>query len=71
MKYALVGIILAVAIAGAYWCGYAVGSSDVKVEYVTKEVEVVKYVEKKKAEIYSAPNAQRGDLIRLFNAGKL
>lgn len=71
MKYALVGIILAVAIAGSYWCGYVVGSSDVKVEYVTKEVEVVKYVEKKKAEIYSTPNARRDDIIRLFNAGKL
>ena len=30
-----------------------------------------KIVEKKKAEIYSAPNAQRDDLVRLFNAGKL
>ena len=71
MKYALVGIIFAVAIAGSYCCGYAVGSRDVKVKYITKEVEVVKYVDKKKAEIYSAPNAQRDDIIRLFKSGTL
>lgn len=71
MKYALLGIILAAAIAGAYYSGYAVGSRDVKIEYVVQEKEVIKYVEKKKAEIYSAPNAQRDDLVRLFNDGKL
>ena len=47
------------------------GKSRAETKIVTKQIEVVKYVEKKKAEIYSAPNAQRDDLVRLFNTGKL
>lgn len=71
MKYALLGIILAAAIAGAYYSGYAVGSRDVKIEYVVKEKEVIKYVEKKKAEIYSAPNAGRDLLLKRLHNGEL
>lgn len=71
MKYAICGALLAAAILGAYCSGYAVGSRDVKIEYVTKEVEVIKYVDKQKDKIYSSPTAVPTDLIRLFNEGTL
>ena len=71
MKYAICGALLGLAIAGAYYSGYAVGSRNIRIEYITKEKEVVKYVEKKKAQIYSTPSANRDNLIGLFNANKL
>lgn len=71
MRYVVSGVILALAIAGAYYSGYAVGSRDVKIEYVTKEVEVIKYVDKQKDKIHSLPINTPDDLIRLFNDGKL
>lgn len=71
MKYAICGALLGLAVLGAYCSGYAVGSRDVKIEYVTKEVEVIKYVDKQKDKIYSSPIAVPNDLIRLFNDGKL
>lgn len=71
MRYAFCGIILGIAIAGAYYSGYAVGSRDVKIEYITEKVEVVKYVEKEKAKIYSTPAAKPDDIVQLFNDGIL
>jgi hypothetical protein len=71
MKYAICGALLAAAILGAYCSGYAVGSRNVKIEYITQEKEVVKYVEKQKGKIYSSPTAVPTDLIRLFNEGTL
>lgn len=48
MKYAvLIGLFILV-VGGAYYAGYRVGSSDKQVEYVTKQVEVVKYVSQKR-----------------------
>ena len=41
-RYAVLGIMLALVVAGAYWSGYAVGSRDVKIEYVVREKEVIK-----------------------------
>ena len=43
----------------------------VKVQIGGIEVEVVKYVEKKKSEIYSQPNASRSELLKLMHSGKL
>ena len=57
MKYAVCSALLALAILCSYYSGYAVGSRDVRIEYVTKEVEEVRYVDKKKAKIYSSPAA--------------
>ena len=71
MKYALLGIILAATIAGAYYSGYAVGSRDVKIEYVVKEKEVIKYVEKEKAIIHSKPNATREQILELMRRNML
>ena len=71
MKYAIFSALFGLAVCGAYYSGYAVGSRNVRIEYITKEKQVVKYVEKKKAQIYSTPSAVPSDLIWLFNANKL
>lgn len=71
MKYAICCVVLVATVIGAYFSGYSVGSRDVRIEYITKEVEVIKYVEKKKAKIHSSPAAIPSDLIRLFHEGKL
>ena len=71
MKYAICGALLAAVVCGAYYSGYSIGKRDVRIEYIAQEKEVVKYVEKEKAKIYSTPAAVPADLIRLFNSGKL
>lgn len=78
MKYAICGTLLALTILGVYYSGYAIGSRDVKIECANKEKEVViqekevvKYVEKKKADIYSKPNITRDGALRLFYNGEL
>lgn len=38
---------------------------------IIKEVEIIKYVEKKKAKIWSKANANRDDLLKLMQAGQL
>ena len=60
--------------AGFYFLGRA--HSEVKIlhergEEITKEVEVIKYVEQKKAEIWTEPNASDAELIKLFMQNKL
>lgn len=42
-----------------------------KGEEIIKEVEVIKYVDKQKAEIWSKPNASDRELISLFMQNKL
>lgn len=42
-----------------------------KGEEIIKEVEVIKYVEQKKADIWSKPNASDSELIGLFMQGEL
>ena len=71
MKYAILGIILCAVVGGAYYLGYSAGSTNQRVEYVTKEVEVVRYVDRKKSEIYSKPNASRDALLKLMHDNKL
>ena len=57
----VIGILVAIFI-----CGYHIGSQNKKIEYITKEVEVVKYVDKEKSAIYSASNITRDNAIKLF-----
>lgn len=45
---------------------YFLGRSHAKIKYIEKEVEVVRYVDKKKAEIHARPNATRKELIELM-----
>lgn len=71
IKYAVFIFIFIAILGGAYYSGYRVGSSDTKVEYVTKEIEVIKYVDKKKADIYSKPNLDKSALIKLMYDNKL
>lgn len=42
-----------------------------KGEEIIKEVEVIKYVEKQKSQIWSAPNASDTELVGLFMQNKL
>jgi hypothetical protein len=55
-RYVFIFAVWGFVIAGAYWAGYSVGSRDVKIEYVVKEKEVIKYVSKKNEKIYLRPN---------------
>lgn len=71
VKYAVYFAIFIAVVCGVYYSGYKAGASNTKIEYVTKEVEVVKYVSKEKSEIYSRPNATRSELISLLDSGKL
>lgn len=71
VKYAFALVLFVLIVGGAYCTGYRVGSANRQIEYVTKQVEVVKYVEKEKAKIYAQPNAGRDDLLKLMRNGKL
>lgn len=54
-----------------YEVGKRVGASETKVQIVTQEKEVIRYVEKKKNTIQSKPNANRDELVRMFKSGIL
>ena len=71
MKYAILVFVFILTVGGAYYLGYRVGGSDTRVEYITKEIEVVRYVDKKKSDIYSKPNASRDTLLELMRSNKL
>lgn len=66
MKYAIYFVIFLLVIGGAYLAGYHIGAADRQVEYVTKEIEVIKYVDKKKSDIYSRRSATRPELLKLM-----
>lgn len=70
-KYAIGVLILCAVIGGVYYLGYSAGSNKRQIEYVTKEVEVVRYVNNKKSDIYSKPNASRSALLKLMYDNKL
>lgn len=70
VKYAFYLLIFAFVVGGAYWTGHRVGSSDAKVEYVTKEVIKYVEVEKEKSAIYSAPNIDRDTALRMYAENK-
>lgn len=71
MKYVVMVVLFVIVLLGAFVCGYYLGQSQRTVEYVTKRVETIKYVEKKRAAIHSKPNADRHDLLELMHYGKL
>ena len=50
---------------------YGLGRSHAKIEVITEQVEVIKYVEKEKAKIHSRPNADRSALLALMYADKM
>lgn len=65
-----VGLIL-MGIFALCFLSYQLGSSQKEVKIITQKVEVIKYVEKKKAAIYSKPNASRSELLMLMRQGAL
>lgn len=72
MKGKIAGIILIVmGIAALCVLSYQLGASQKEVKIVTQKVEVIKYVEKKKAGIYSKPNASKSELLKRMRAGVL
>ena len=71
VKYAIYIVIFLLVISGAYLAGYHIGAADRQVEYVTKEIEVIKYVDKKKSDIYSRRSATRPELLKLMRDNKL
>lgn len=54
-----------------YEAGQANGRKEAKIQIIEKEVEVIRYVEKKRAEIQAKPNAGRNALLELMRAGRL
>lgn len=75
MNYKLALCVIVVALCAA---SYLLGRSHAEIkivkekgEEIIKEVEVIKYVDKKKAEIWAQPNASDGELVELFMQNKL
>ena len=62
MKNAVVVVLFIACLTGAY----LLGRSHSEVKIIKEQVEVVKYVEKKKTDIYSKPNANRDELLKLM-----
>ena len=71
IKYAIFGSVLVSILLGTYYLGYRSGANNTRVEYVTKEIEVIKYVDKKKSDIYSRPNASKEQLLDLMKNNML
>lgn len=71
MKYAIYIAALVLAVCGIYYSGYVSGANNAKIKQITKEVEVVKYVSKEKANIYSKPSVTRDGALQLFYDSKL
>ena len=67
MKNALIAIFFMLCWLGAYM----LGRSHSEVKIIREQVEVVKYVEKARADIYSRPNANRDELLKLMRQNVL
>lgn len=69
-RYAICGVIFCAIVGGAYYLGYNAGSSNTRVEYVEKQVEVIKYVEVERGKIHSSPNISRDNAVRMLHEGQ-
>lgn len=67
VKYAIPVVISLLASLGIYYSGYMAGKRNAELKVITEKVEVVKYVEKQKAKIYSEPDINRDSALQLFN----
>lgn len=70
MKYVVGVVLFVIVLLGAFGSGYYLGKSRKTIEYVTQQVETIKYVEKKRAAIHGRPNADRDELLDLMRRGK-
>lgn len=50
---------------------YFLGRSHAKTKVITEQIEVIKYVEKKKSKIYGSPNIGRNNLLELMRKNQL
>ena len=71
IRWAVTMLMVAALCFAFYEVGEASGRKEAKIQIIEKEVEVIRYVEKKKAEIHARPNAGRDDLLKLMRAGRL
>lgn len=71
VKYAVSVIVSLLASLGIYYSGYMAGKRNAELKVIKETVEVVKYVEKQKAQIYSQPNVNRDGALQLFNDNRL
>ena len=71
IRWAVTFVMVAALCFAFYEAGQEVGRSKARVQVVEKQVEVIRYVEKKKAEIHARPNAGRDGLLKLMRAGRL
>lgn len=67
VKYAIPVIVSLLASVGIYYSGYMAGKNNAELKVVKETVEVVKYVEKQKAQIHSQPNIGRDGALQLLN----
>ena len=67
MKNALIAILFMLCWLGAY----LLGRSHSEAKIIKEQVEVVKYVEKARADIYAKPNASRDELLKLMRQNVL
>ncbi len=71
MRYDINILVFIFILVGAFISGYFIGKAHKQIEYVEKKVEVIKYVEEKRAVIAARPNSNRAELLKLMQAGKL
>ena len=71
MKYAIFGSVLVSILLGTYYLGYKAGANNTRVEYVTKEKEVIRYIAKETANIQAKPNATKKQLLDLMKNNML
>lgn len=71
IRWAVTMLMVAALCFAFYEVGQANGRKEAKIKIIEKEVEVIKYVEKKRAEIQAKPNAGRTDLLKLMHNNKL
>ena len=71
MKYAIFGSVLVAILFGTYYLGYRSGANNTRVEYVTKEKEVIRYIAKETANIQAKPNATKKQLLDLMKNNML
>lgn len=67
MRSAIIFVLYISTLIGAYF----LGRSHSELKIVKEQVEVVKYVEKKKYDIYSKPNLGRDAIIKLMQSNSL
>ena len=70
-KYAIFGSVLVSILLGTYYLGYRSGANNTRVEYVTKEKEVIRYIAKETANIQAKPNATKKQLLDLMKNNML